>query len=232
MRDEPLSAGCAPAVACVAPTLAERLCCAIARRAGTCPRTTQSPGPTSGTNSPPACSLRTLESELSSMRAGSIVSVSAQVKACELDAVIVAGNRLEDVRRDRRLRICFGVRADWWDSLGLRARGCVGACDSLAPMSWASWLQERFESLLGACGLSPCCYARRDSNAPSMRAWPAEPIAQARAASSFKVSVPGWRSTWAYSDIGKSIASAHCCAVSPDISRARVSQFFTLPPFP
>lgn len=152
------------------------------------------------------------------MRAGSIVSVSAQVKACELDAVIVAGNRFEDARRDRRLRICFGVCADWWDSL--------------APMNWASWLQERFESLLGACGLLPCCYARRDSNAPSMRAWPAEPIAQARAASSFKVSVPGWRSTWAYSDIGKSIASAHCCAVSPDISRARVSQFFTLPPFP
>lgn len=194
----------------------------------------------------------------SSMHAGSIVSVSAQVKACELDAVIVAGNRFEDARRDRRLRICFGVRADWmarvrgaslvgawaW-RLGfevcaltggivwrLRARGCVEACDGLASMSWASWLQERFESLLGACGLLPCCYARRDSNAPSMRAWPAEPIAQARAASSFKVSVPGWRSTWAYSDIGKSIASAHCCAVSPDISRARVSQFFTLPPFP
>lgn len=35
----------------------------------------------------------------------------------------------------------------------LRARGCVGACDGLAPMSWAAWLQERFESLLGACGL-------------------------------------------------------------------------------
>ena len=51
------------------------------------------------------------------MRAGSIVSVSAQVKACELDAVIVAGNRFEDARRDRRLRICFGVRADWWDNL-------------------------------------------------------------------------------------------------------------------
>lgn len=249
---------CAPAVARVAPTLAERLCCASARRAGTCSRTTQSPGPTSGTNSPSACSLRTLESELSSMRAGSIVSVFAQVKACELDAVIVAGNRLEDACRDRRLRICFGVRADWMVRLRgaslvgawawrlgfevcaptggivwrLRARGCVGECDGLAPMSWASWLQERFESLLGACGLLPCCYARRDSNAPSMRAWPAEPIAQARAASSFKVSVPGWRSTWAYSDIGKSIASAHCCAVSPDISRARVSQFFTLPPFP
>lgn len=258
VRDEPLSAGCAPAVACVAPTLAERLCCAIARRAGTCPRTTQSPGPTSGTNSPPACSLRTLESELSSMRAGSIVSVSAQVKACELDAVIVAGNRFEDAIRDRRLRICFGVRADWMARLRgaslvgawawrlgfemcaptggivwrLRAGGCVGAYDGLAPMNWAAWLQERFESLLGACGLLPCCYARRDSNAPSMRAWPAEPIAQARAASSFKVSVPGWRSTWAYSDIGKSIASAHCCAVSPDISRARVSQFFTPSPFP
>lgn len=115
------------------------------------------------------------------MRAGSIVSVSAQVKACELDAVFVAGNRLEDASRDRRLRICFDVRADWmarvrgaslvgawaW-RLGfeacaltggivwrLRARGCVGACDGLAPMSWASWLQERFESLLGACGLLP-----------------------------------------------------------------------------
>lgn len=175
------------------------------------------------------------------MRAGSIVSVSAQVKACELDAVIVAGNRLEDVRRDalcgfalvvarghavhvgvvdqseafvdvhrervgggnhkdalspveqalplkfakasdevrrdRRLRICFGGRGDWMARLRgasfvgawawrlgfevcaptggivwrLRARGCVGACDGLAPMSWASWLQERFESLLGAC---------------------------------------------------------------------------------
>ena len=166
------------------------------------------------------------------MRAGSVVSVSAQVKACELDAVIVAGNRFEDACRDRRLQICFGVRADWWDSLAPTSEGCVGACDGLAPMSWASWLQERFESLLGACGLLPYCYARRDSNAPSMRAWPAEPIAQARAASSFKVSVPGWRSTWAYSDIGKSIAFAHCCAVSPDISRARVSQFFTLPPFP
>lgn len=116
---------------------------------------------------------------LSSMRAGSIVLVSAQVKACELDAVIVAGNRFEDARRDRRLRICFGVRADWmarvrgaslvgawaW-RLGfevcaptggivwrLRARGCVGTYDDLVPMSWASWLQERFESLLGACGL-------------------------------------------------------------------------------
>lgn len=127
VRDEPLSAGCAPAVARVAPTLAERLCCASARRAGTCPCTTQSPGPTSGTNSPPACSLRTLESELSSMHAGSIVSVSAQVKACELDAVIVAGNRFEDIRRDRRLRICFGVRADWWDSLAPTSEGlCRG----------------------------------------------------------------------------------------------------------
>lgn len=125
-----------------------------------------------------------------------------------------------------------GVRADWWDSLAPTSEGLCRGIDDLAPMNWAAWLQERFESLLGACGLLPCCYARRDSNAPSMRAWPAEPIAQARAASSFKVSVPGWRSTWAYSDIGKSIASAHCCAVSPDISRARVSQFFTPPPFP
>lgn len=117
--------------------------------------------------------------------------LSAQVKACELDAVIVAGNRLEDarrdalrgfalvvvrehavhvgvvdwpeasvdvhrervgggnredaliaveqalplkfakasdeVRRDRRLRICFGVRADWWDSLAPTSEGlCRG----------------------------------------------------------------------------------------------------------
>lgn len=169
---------------------------------------------------------------LSSMRAGSIVSVSAQVKACELDAVIVAGNRFEDARRDRRLRICFGVRADWWDSLAPTSEGLCRGMWWFGPYEFGVVAPERFESLLGACGLLPCCYARRDSNAPSMRAWPAEPIAQARAASSFKVSVPGWRSTWAYSDIGKSIASAHCCAVSPDISRARVSQFFTLPPFP
>ena len=61
------------------------------------------------------------------MRAGSIVPVSAQVKACELDAVIVAGNRFEDIRRDRRLRICFGVRADWWDSLAPTSEGlCRG----------------------------------------------------------------------------------------------------------
>lgn len=180
VRDEPLSAGCAPAVACVAPTLAERLCCAIARRAGTCPRTTQSPGPTSGTNSPSACSLRTLESELSSMRAGSIVSVFAQVKACELDAAIVAGNRFEDAIRDRRLRICFGVRADWMARLRgaslvgawawrlgfemcaptggivwrLQARGCVGACDDLAPMSWASWLRSASRACLAPAGCS------------------------------------------------------------------------------
>ena len=91
------------------------------------------------------------------MRAGSIVSVSAQVKACELDAVIVAGNRFEDARRDRRLRICFGVRADWMARV--RGASLVGAgawrlgfevC-ALAPMNWASWLQERFESLPGAC---------------------------------------------------------------------------------
>lgn len=125
------------------------------------------------------------------MRAGLIVSVSARVKACELDAVIVAGNRFEDarrdalrgfalvvarehavhvgvvdrpetfvdvhrervgggnrkdalspveqalplkfakasdeVRRDRRLRICFDVRADWWDSLAPTSEGlCRG----------------------------------------------------------------------------------------------------------
>lgn len=166
------------------------------------------------------------------MRAGSIVSVSAQVKACELDAVIVAGNRLEDACRDRRLRICFGVRADWWDNLAPTSEGLCRGMRWFGVYEFGVVAPERFGSLLGACGLLPCCYARRDSNAPSMRAWPAEPIAQARAASSFKVSVPGWRSTWAYSDIGKSIASAHCCAVSPDISRARVSQFFTLPPFP
>lgn len=180
VRDEPLSAGCAPAVACVAPTLAERLCCAIARRAGTCPCTTQSPGPTSGTNSPPACSLRMLESELSSMRAGLIVSVSAQVKACELDAVIVAGNRFEDASRDRRLRICFGGRADWMAQLRgasfvgawawrlgfevcaltggiiwrLRAMDCVGACDDLAPMSWASWLRSASRACLAPAGCS------------------------------------------------------------------------------
>lgn len=59
------------------------------------------------------------------MRAGSIVSVFAQVKACELDAVIVAGNRFEDARRDRRLRICFGVRADWMARL--RGASLVGA---------------------------------------------------------------------------------------------------------
>lgn len=53
--------------------------------------------------------------------------LSAQVKACELDAVIVAGNRFEDIRRDRRLRICFGVRADWWDSLAPTSEGlCRG----------------------------------------------------------------------------------------------------------
>lgn len=118
----------------------------------------------------------------SSMRAGSIVSVSAQVKACELDAVIVAGNRFEDARRDRRLRICFGVRADWmarvrgvslvgawaW-RLGfeacaltggiiwrLRARGCVGACDGLAPMSWALWLRSASRACLAPEG---CCLA-------------------------------------------------------------------------
>ena len=59
------------------------------------------------------------------MRAGSIVSVSAQVKAYELDAVIVAGNRFEDVRRDRRLQICFGVRADWMARV--RGASLVGA---------------------------------------------------------------------------------------------------------
>lgn len=142
----------------------------------------QSPGPSSGTNSPPACSLRTLESEPSSMNAGSIVSVSAQVKACELDAVIVAGNRFEDIRRDRRLRICFGVRADWMVRLRgaslvgawawrlgfevcaptggivwrLRARGCVEACDGLAPMSLASWLRSASRACLAPAG---CCLA-------------------------------------------------------------------------
>ena len=59
------------------------------------------------------------------MRAGSTVSVSAQEKACELDAVIVAGNRFEDARRDRRLRICFGVRADWMARV--RGASLVGA---------------------------------------------------------------------------------------------------------
>lgn len=119
---------------------------------------------------------------LSSMRAGSIVSVSAQVKACELDAIIVAGNRFEDARRDRRLRICFGVRADWMARLRgaslvgawawrfgfevcvptdgivwrLRARGCVGACDGLAPMSWASWLRSASRACLAPAG---CCLA-------------------------------------------------------------------------
>ena len=119
---------------------------------------------------------------LSSMRAGSIVSVSAEVKACELDAVIVAGNRFEDARRDRRLRICFGVRADWmarargtslvgawaW-RLGfevcaptggivwrLRARGCVEAYDGLAPMSLASWLRSASRACLAPAG---CCLA-------------------------------------------------------------------------
>lgn len=114
----------------------------------------------------------------------------------------------------------------------LLAKRCVGAGDSLAAAGGASWPQSAFESLFGGRGLSFAVYARRDSNAPSMRVSPAGPIAWARAAISFSVSVPGWRSTWAYSDIGKSIASAHCCAVSPDASRARVSQFFTLPPFP
>lgn len=119
---------------------------------------------------------------LSSMRAGSIVSVSAQVKACELDAVIVAGNRFEDTRRDRRLRICFGGRADWMARLRgasfvgawawrlgfevcaltggiiwrLRVRDCVGACDGLAPMSLASWLRSASRACLAPAG---CCLA-------------------------------------------------------------------------
>lgn len=121
---------------------------------------------------------------LSSMRPGSIVPISAQVKACELDAVIVAGNRLEDARRDRRLRICFGVRADWMARLRgaslvgawawrfgfevcvptdgivwrLRARGCVGACDGLVPMSWASWLRSASRACLAPadCSLLLC----------------------------------------------------------------------------
>lgn len=118
----------------------------------------------------------------SSMRADSIVSVSAQVKACELDAVIVAGNRFEDTRRDRRLRICFGGRADWMAQLRgasfvgawawrlgfevcaltggiiwrLRAMDCVGACDGLAPMSWASWLRSASRACLVPAG---CCLA-------------------------------------------------------------------------
>lgn len=108
-------------------------------------------GPTSGTNSPPACSLRTLEGELSSMRAGSIVSVSAQVKPCELDAVIVAGNRLEDVRRDRRLRICFGVRADWM----ARVRGRL-ACRGVGLEAWlrgvrADWWDSLAPTSEGLC---------------------------------------------------------------------------------
>lgn len=33
----------------------------------------------------------------------------------------------DEVRRDRRLRICFGVRADWWDSLAPTSEGlCRG----------------------------------------------------------------------------------------------------------
>lgn len=116
------------------------------------------------------------------MRAGSIVSVFAQVKACELDVVIVAGNRLEDARRDRRLRICFGVRADWMVRLRgaslvgawawrlgfevcaptggivwrLRAMDCVGACDGLAPMSLSSWLRSASRACLAPAG---CCLA-------------------------------------------------------------------------
>lgn len=118
------------------------------------------------------------------MHAGSIVSVSAQVKACELDAIIVAGNRFEDARRDRRLQICFGVRADWMARLRgaslvgawawrfgfevcvptdgivwrLRARGCVGACDGLVPMSWASWLRSASRACLAPadCSLLLC----------------------------------------------------------------------------
>lgn len=129
----------------------------------------------------PLLSERALRGHLpSSMRAGSIVSVSAQVKACELDAVIVAGNRFEDTRRDRRLRICFGVRADWMARLRgaslvgawawrlgfevcaltggivwrLRARDCVGACDGLAPMSLASWLRSASRACLAPAGCS------------------------------------------------------------------------------
>lgn len=157
----------------------------------------------------------------------------------------------------KRLRHCFGVRADWAARLrgsslvggrGLGAwlrqaatggivrcllvKGRVGAGDGLAPAGGTSWPQSAFEGLFGGYKLPACHHARRESNAPSMRVSPAGPITRARAAISFSVSVPGWRSTWAYSDIGKSIASAHCCAVSPDASRARVSQFFTPPPFP
>ena len=126
VRDEPLLLDALPLPLASRPRLPSASA-ARARVARAPALPMQSPGPTSGTNSPPACSLRTLESEPSSMNAGSIVSVSAQVKACELDAVIVAGNRFEDIRRDRRLRICFGVRADWWDNLAPTSEGlCRG----------------------------------------------------------------------------------------------------------
>lgn len=88
----------------------------------------------------------------------------------------------DEVRRDRRLRICFGGRADWMARLRgasfvgawawrlgfevcaltggiiwrLRAMDCVGACDGLAPMNWAAWLRSASRACLAPAG---CCLA-------------------------------------------------------------------------